>query len=779
MLLTTCYNYFIYVYKYACLVKLKYLQCLVNWTCTRPYFKSIPQPFAIAVRRCAIWPTPHCTSARQCGTSSTGARPPRGRRLSSSQPGGQYTLESVGVVVWPWATSLLHDPAATTSECTCTRCRHVRCAAPQPGAAQGAHPHRLGPMATMRQHWLRDGFIKLGAAEAVGPGLLQLAAEAAADEILRAAREPFESLAMVGAGGVTMPAFPFLGTADASLHQLALHSAIQQTAEQLFQVAPGEVRLIHSSVLRSAGDGGASAGEPVSAEALTLTPLSTFTDDDALVVLILLARGGAEARGQMLFHRLDPLRRFPAAAAAAAAMLASGAPCQQVVLRRAAAPHVQCDSYSQIMGGLGLLPGLTPAQRSLLGFPLPGHAFWTRGTAAAVASRYSMDLAPYSPTAAVAKEEALVAAAERYHFGGHEGRPAVKTKLEHLKNTILPTTWQTPEPALPPSDRTDGGGRVLTEAQVEQWRTQGWVVVDGVWPRSTIAAAARAAEEIYPRQMPELDASNAEPAMSAAPFGNTYPFSRQALNEVVLHPRVLRAAAELLGEPDENDVRFYGDIVLGKYGTGMDSTSSHRLPCLVKHKDCDQVVYGSSSNTDGWGCYFEQSHSQATRTCTLTSRVKDLKKLHTQMFCVPYSWLSSRVQGFPSWHRVLYPASIALVLSFTGLSDNTMLVPPEGASETVNCILNYSDSATEIDGATRFIAEQGLCSLCPEPGATPTRGRPILEDGAEELYARERAVKYTAGASTSAAEAAVERKAPSPSYVSLSLSPPSRAHFSM
>ena len=47
MFLTPCYNNFIYVYKYACLVKLKYLEYQVNWTCTRPYFKSIPQPFAI------------------------------------------------------------------------------------------------------------------------------------------------------------------------------------------------------------------------------------------------------------------------------------------------------------------------------------------------------------------------------------------------------------------------------------------------------------------------------------------------------------------------------------------------------------------------------------------------------------------------------------------------------------------------------------------------------------------------------------------------------------
>ena len=50
MFLTPCYNNITYVYKYACLVKLKYLEYLVNWTCTRPYFKSIPQPFAKAVR---------------------------------------------------------------------------------------------------------------------------------------------------------------------------------------------------------------------------------------------------------------------------------------------------------------------------------------------------------------------------------------------------------------------------------------------------------------------------------------------------------------------------------------------------------------------------------------------------------------------------------------------------------------------------------------------------------------------------------------------------------
>ena len=111
-----------------------------------------------------------------------------------------------------------------------------------------------------------------------------------------------------------------------------------------------------------------------------------------------------------------------------------------------------------------------------------------------------------------------------------------------------------------------GGGRkailspdVLTAAQVRAWRTKGWVVVDGLWPEATIAAAATAAEQVYPLPQP----ADGQPLPSAQPHANAFPFSRQALNDLVLHPRVLRAAAQLLGD---DDVRFYGDVMLGKYG---------------------------------------------------------------------------------------------------------------------------------------------------------------------------------------------------------------------
>jgi hypothetical protein len=52
------------------------------------------------------------------------------------------------------------------------------------------------------------------------------------------------------------------------------------------------------------------------------------------------------------------------------------------------------------------------------------------------------------------------------------------------------------------------------------------------------------------------------PGVTQFPFDTTG--QRSAFNEVVLHPRILRAVAQLL---DEADVRFYGDLVQAKYGT--------------------------------------------------------------------------------------------------------------------------------------------------------------------------------------------------------------------
>ena len=48
---------------------------------------------------------------------------------------------------------------------------------------------------------------------------------------------------------------------------------------------------------------------------------------------------------------------------------------------------------------------------------------------------------------------------------------------------------------------------------------------------------------------------------------NQFPYSREALNAIVLHPRILTAVTQLLG----GEIRFYGDVSLAKFGTSPTS----------------------------------------------------------------------------------------------------------------------------------------------------------------------------------------------------------------
>ena len=99
--------------------------------------------------------------------------------------------------------------------------------------------------------------------------------------------------------------------------------------------------------------------------------------------------------GTCLFYRMDTYHR--------------GTPVYQDSMRRVwGAVWRRADSDWVQAGGAGmhgdtslglfapLLPRLTPAQRACVGFPLPGHEYWTAGTVAAVGERYEgMDMAPY------------------------------------------------------------------------------------------------------------------------------------------------------------------------------------------------------------------------------------------------------------------------------------------------------------------------------------------------------------------------------------------------
>ena len=447
-------------------------------------------------------------------------------------------------------------------------------------------------------------------------------------------------------------AFPFPGEAegeppcaDGALNRLVVADGLRRLAEELLGTGSDGVRLVTSRMLIN-DEQHQEANDSV---ALSLCPHSSDSSEALELLLPLTQSVTSTGTALILVRKLDPIGALSEAATASSEFMHAHPLTLRTVLRRKEATHIQCDSSQQAAPGLAvLLQGLSPSQRTLaFGFPLPGHPYWDRGTVAATAARYELDPSPYldalpgKPVASDAGEEAEV-----------KNRRTSAPKPEGWVPLPAPV-WEEPEQALP-LDSTD----VLTPAQIRQWREQGWLVLDNIWPSDVIAAAAAAAEAIYPKPTPSADAPIVPgfTAGAAAQHERDFPFSRSALNEVVLHPRILRVAAQLLGT-DDSGVRFYGDVVLGKYGA---------LP-----PDGDQDLHLDYGN-------------------------------------------------------------------------NTMLVPPASMPETVNVILNYSEDALETDGATRFVAERGLCPLAPQPGVGPPEPSP-LRDSSEDLYGRERAVRYRPG----------------------------------
>ena len=509
---------------------------------------------------------------------------------------------------------------------------------------------RGSPAAT--HTWRHHGFVQLDAMELLGADshtLLRRAATAAA-ELLRQ-EEPTPRVAQPAwVGGF---AFPFPGdaegeppSADGALNRLVVADGARTLAEELLGTGRDGVRLVTSRLL-----GAKQYQELGDCEALSLCPHSSDSSE-ALEMLQPLTQC-ATATERILVRKLDSTGAWSEAATAAGEFMCAQPLALRIVLRRSEATHIQCDSSQQAGPGLAiLLRGLSPSQRNLaFGFPLPGHAYWDHGTVAATAARYTLDPTPYLDALPDVQRVTHDATDE----AEVEDRRTSAPKPEGWV-PLPPPVWQQPQQALP-LDGVD----VLTRTQIQQWREEGWLVLDNIWPRDVIVAAAAAAEQIYPKPTPNAETPTAPglitTSTTTAPHERDFPFSRFALNEVVLHPRILRAAAQLLGTDDSN-VRFYGDVVLGKYGV---------LP-----PDGDQDLHLDYGN-------------------------------------------------------------------------NTMLVPPASAPETVNVILNYSEDALETDGATRFVAERGLCPLAPLPSVPSEALASPLHDSSEDLYGREHAVRYRPG----------------------------------
>ncbi|MEZ5559720.1 MAG: phytanoyl-CoA dioxygenase family protein [Pseudomonadales bacterium] len=119
--------------------------------------------------------------------------------------------------------------------------------------------------------------------------------------------------------------------------------------------------------------------------------------------------------------------------------------------------------------------------------------------------------------------------------------------------------------AKPPGSATAAGSvppAPLIPSQVASWRSQGFAFVSGLFEPELIAALREAAARTFP-------AADSPEAAAVTDFGSggrlNFPSRCAPLNAVTLHPRLLAAAAQLLGCP-ETEIRLTQSDLWPKYG---------------------------------------------------------------------------------------------------------------------------------------------------------------------------------------------------------------------
>lgn len=111
---------------------------------------------------------------------------------------------------------------------------------------------------------------------------------------------------------------------------------------------------------------------------------------------------------------------------------------------------------------------------------------------------------------------------------------------------------------LRPTPVADDGS--LTSVQVASWREQGYALVDGVFPASLLSRVVADVTRMFP-------APGTHGAAAITNFGGvSFPAEgSDAFNELVLHPRLLAAVSQLLGEPP-HALRLTQADIWPKYG---------------------------------------------------------------------------------------------------------------------------------------------------------------------------------------------------------------------
>jgi len=137
---------------------------------------------------------------------------------------------------------------------------------------------------------------------------------------------------------------------------------------------------------------------------------------------------------------------------------------------------------------------------------------------------------------------------------------------------------------------------VLTREQITSWKEQGFALVDDIVPCELLQNVLRYANSIYPapgsKETANMDSGIGSGQRVVFPAQHSEDF-----NNIVLHPRLLRAVSQLLGEPEEH-LRLTQAELWPKYGrpstANSRDNSEQRVHCdypnhtLVHPSDWDE-----------------------------------------------------------------------------------------------------------------------------------------------------------------------------------------------
>ncbi len=155
--------------------------------------------------------------------------------------------------------------------------------------------------------------------------------------------------------------------------------------------------------------------------------------------------------------------------------------------------------------------------------------------------------------------------------------------------------WWWPE-VLPDDSALDPGQNLLAESQREQFLNDGFLFLNNLWPETLIAQAAQEARELFPEEK-VISLSLADPSyLSFSPMPWTHKGEQSAnlaINQMPLHPRALRAVAELL-QSNVEDIRLYQDHLIAKVGRPRDPETVEAAHTAAGDQDI-HVDYGNNT----------------------------------------------------------------------------------------------------------------------------------------------------------------------------------------